>query len=266
MNTVITHFYNEEYLLPWWINHHKKLFDNGVMINYNSTDRSVEICKELCPPHWKIVDSVNQVFEAKSNDAEVKMYESMYTGFKIALTTTEFLIISTPLSVLENYMIENNINYVGTIGVCMVDMQPDVLPTHDRLLLEQKHHGMITGYTDPRFPDSNGNAMIDSYYIRYGRYYHNKLYGKYLDGRHDLNYVGDDQILNLMNKVYTLKYRYSPYNDITIKRMQTYEKILPVRVFSNDEHDEVHRHFLTTAHDLNDDADFKQAYNYCVNL
>lgn len=265
MNTVITHFYNEEYFLPWWINHHKKLFDNGVMINYHSTDRSVEICKELCPPHWKIVDTVNQVFEAKSNDAEVKMYESMFSGFKLALTTTEFLIISTPLSHLENYMTETGINYVGTVGVCMVDANPNVLPTHDRSLLEQKHHGMITGYTDP-FADINGHYYSDSYYIKYGRYYHNKPYGKYLDGRHYLNDVGDDKILNLMNKVYTLKYRYSPFNDIIIDRLRTYEKILPAVIKSKEEHSDIHKHYLTTAHDLNDIEDFKNAYNYCVNL
>ena len=43
--TVISHFYNEEYLLPWWLAHHTKLFDHGILINKGSTDRSVEICK-----------------------------------------------------------------------------------------------------------------------------------------------------------------------------------------------------------------------------
>ena len=38
-------FYNEEYLLPWWLAHHTKLFDHGILINKGSTDRSVEICK-----------------------------------------------------------------------------------------------------------------------------------------------------------------------------------------------------------------------------
>lgn len=47
--TVISHFYNEEYLLPWWLNHHKNIFDNGILINYGSTDKSVEIIKSICP-------------------------------------------------------------------------------------------------------------------------------------------------------------------------------------------------------------------------
>ena len=52
--TVVTHFFNEEYLLPWWLEHHKKYFDHGVMIDYNSTDSSVEIIKKICPT-WTIV-------------------------------------------------------------------------------------------------------------------------------------------------------------------------------------------------------------------
>ena len=47
--TVITHFWNEEILLPYWLKHHLELFDHGILINYRSTDKSVEIIKELAP-------------------------------------------------------------------------------------------------------------------------------------------------------------------------------------------------------------------------
>jgi hypothetical protein len=63
--TIICHFYNEEYLLPWWLNHHKKIFNDGLMINYGSTDRSVELIKQICPT-WKIVDTKNEYFGAGS--------------------------------------------------------------------------------------------------------------------------------------------------------------------------------------------------------
>ena len=52
--TVLTHFYNEEYLLPWWLSHHKKIFDHGILIDYHSTDRSREIIKAICPT-WEII-------------------------------------------------------------------------------------------------------------------------------------------------------------------------------------------------------------------
>lgn len=91
MKTIITHFYNEEYLLPWWLNHHKNLFDHGILIDYDSTDRSVEIIKEICPT-WEIVKSVNTEFDWFSNDNEVMMYERNIVGWRISLTLTEFFI------------------------------------------------------------------------------------------------------------------------------------------------------------------------------
>ena len=91
MKTIISHFYNEEYLLPWWLNHHKKYFDYGLMINYASTDRSVEIINKICPD-WKVVDSVNKEFAAKDCDEEVEHYEKRISGWKICLNITEFLV------------------------------------------------------------------------------------------------------------------------------------------------------------------------------
>lgn len=89
--TIITHFYNEEYLLPWWLNHHKKYFDHGILIDYNSTDKSVEIIKEICP-NWTIVKSRNAEFGASDVDSEVMNIESGIDGWKICLNITEFLI------------------------------------------------------------------------------------------------------------------------------------------------------------------------------
>lgn len=261
MNTVITHFHNEEYLLPWWINHHKQLFDYGIMINYASTDRSVEICKALCPPHWLIVDSVNHYFDAKSNDAEVKMYEKSVEGFKMTLTTTEFLLIPNHLNHLADFMTRSDINYVATCGVCMVDMYPEQIARYDTPLFKQKHHGMIRGYVDPCMD------IIDNFYIRYGRYFHNKPYGHYLDGRHYLNDVGEDKIF-LCSELFILKYKYAPWNDAIINRLYTYENRLKLNnshqsISSTEKQIEIYNHFLTTAHDLNDDPDFKKAFDYC---
>ena len=58
MITVISHFFNEEYLLPFWLEHHSKIFDHGIMIDYCSTDRSVEIIRKFCPS-WTIVKTQN---------------------------------------------------------------------------------------------------------------------------------------------------------------------------------------------------------------
>lgn len=91
MKTIITHFYNEEYLLPWWLEHHKKYFDFGVLIDYQSTDKSVDIIKKICP-HWQIVNSKNTDFDSVKLDYEVEFYERQLPGYRIALTVTEFLV------------------------------------------------------------------------------------------------------------------------------------------------------------------------------
>jgi len=88
--TVISHFYNEEYLLPWWLNHHKAIFDHGIMIDYASTDRSINIIRELCPS-WQIVPSRNAEFDAYECDKEVSDYEGIIKGWRMALNVTEFL-------------------------------------------------------------------------------------------------------------------------------------------------------------------------------
>ena len=90
MKTVLSHFYNEEYLLPWWLNHHKKYFDHGIMIDYHSTDTSVEIIKSICPT-WDIITTRNDCFDARKVDEEVMYYESQISGWKMTLNSTEFL-------------------------------------------------------------------------------------------------------------------------------------------------------------------------------
>ena len=73
--TIISHFYNEEYLLPFWLKHHSKMFDHGILIDYNSTDRSVDIIREICPT-WEIIDSRNELFDAVLIDKEVEDIET----------------------------------------------------------------------------------------------------------------------------------------------------------------------------------------------
>lgn len=88
--TIVSHFYNEEYLLPWWCKHHRKVCDHAIMIDYGSTDNSVNIIKSLCPD-WKIVKTKNKHFDVADIDNEVEIYESHIKGWKITLNTTEFL-------------------------------------------------------------------------------------------------------------------------------------------------------------------------------
>lgn len=88
--TVITHFYNEQYLLPAWLKHHKQIFDKGILIDYHSTDDSVAICLDICP-EWQVIPSRNKCFDAQAVDQEVMHIERDLQGWRMCLNVTEFL-------------------------------------------------------------------------------------------------------------------------------------------------------------------------------
>ena len=131
--TLISHFFNEEYLLPWFLNHHKQIFDHGIMIDYHSTDRSVEIIKENCPT-WDIITSRNIDFQADNIDTEVMDIERNIDGWKIALNVTEMMI--GDYSILDDtprqYLLPT---------LFMVDTDRDNSVSQNLPLYEQKHWG-----------------------------------------------------------------------------------------------------------------------------
>src|SRR5437879_6505612 len=89
--TLISHFWNEEFLLPFWLKHHVPLFNHGILLDYASTDRSREIIQEFAP-RWEVRPSRNAWFDAQDADAEVMEIERCCEGWKIVLNTTEFLL------------------------------------------------------------------------------------------------------------------------------------------------------------------------------
>jgi hypothetical protein len=41
--TLFAHVRNEQELIPYWLQHHKPMFDHGVIIDYGSNDETVAI-------------------------------------------------------------------------------------------------------------------------------------------------------------------------------------------------------------------------------
>lgn len=192
--TVITHFYNEEYLLPWWLMHHREIFDHGILIDYQSTDRSLEIIKEYCPT-WEVVPSRNQQFGAVSCDAEVVDYEKKTPGWKMCLNVTEFLVGDTSLL--------NDVGGQQLIVPCyiMLDNNPDDNDnklTYNESLLKQKPYGVSYNINNPITKERCCRAV------------HNKQSISYTTGRHFLE-------PNCMN-MQVLWYGYSPLSEKTMKR------------------------------------------------
>ncbi|HJU33343.1 MAG TPA: hypothetical protein VJ740_17900 [Hyphomicrobiaceae bacterium] len=135
MRTVICHFFNEEYLLPWWLSHHRKVFDHGIMIDYASTDASRSLIKEICPT-WEVYASRNRYFDSAAIDREVEAYESTCTSWRMALNVTEFLYGN--LGQLDGVQ-EPTQHFIG--NYVFVDPMNGTLPAHSRPLHEQVSFG-----------------------------------------------------------------------------------------------------------------------------
>ena len=200
MKSIISHFYNEEYLLPWWLEHHKKYFDYGLMINYNSTDRSVEIIKDICPD-WQIVDSINEQFDAFCVDSEVSYYEEQIPGWKIALNTTEFLFGNYNLLNESDDKIEH---YIPSF--CFIDDKNQNYPDTNIPLYKQ-----IT----------NGIDYVDDPMLRKLRCLHNTQL-TYSVGRHFLNYDQTSQNFVIFY------YGFAPWNEHIIARKLQIQHRIPI--------------------------------------
>lgn len=241
MKTIITHFFNEEYFLPHWLNHHKKYFNHGILIDYDSTDESVNIIKEICPD-WQIIKSKNEMFDAKKCDDEVMEIEQSISGFRICLNVTEFLI--------GNYKIldeENNFNkYFLIPSYVMVDTKEQMFTEVKNDLISERCNGLD-------FEKEN------NFRIRRARCFSN-FNVNYPLGRHFENYDTDEFRILWYGA-------YSPFNDKSIKRKLQIQTRIPNQ-------DKLNKHgyeHIKTESELLKDFEFYQnksenLYNKIINL
>ena len=185
---IVSHFYNEEYLLPWWLEHHKKIFDHGILINHQSTDKSVDIIKKICPT-WEIRETKLSEWYTADDDRELMEAERDCEGYKMILPTTEFLIRTNPGELNQDprcYAIPMFI---------LVDNDPDNRPVYNKPLIEQKTNGYWS--TKNRF-----------------RFLHNHKDGTYTGlGIHHTKHK-----IVRTNKFIILKAAFSPWTPELIKR------------------------------------------------
>jgi hypothetical protein len=181
--TVICHFYNEEYILPWFLNHHREVFDHGVMIDYHSTDKSRAIIKEICPS-WDIVMSRNPDFQADKVDEEVMDIEKDIEGWKICLNATELMI--GDYSILDEQTTQHLLP-----SIFIVDCDRDRLVTHDLPLYEQKTDGFMFD-TQQNFLERRARS-IHSVPVHYPNHYTVECMGP---GRH-FNTASTDKLVIL---------------------------------------------------------------------
>ena len=141
MLSLISHIRNEALLLPHWIAQHWPMFDAATIIDYASTDDSLDIIRSLAP-EWRIVRSQNVNFDAIDADFEVMQIESYTPGWKVALNVTEFLVAPNLRAVLKS---AEQSDFFGITGESFVLIDKARLGmagiAADTALLQQLHHG-----------------------------------------------------------------------------------------------------------------------------
>lgn len=195
--TVIMHFYNEEYLLPYWLNHHKYIFDHGILINYNSTDTSLAIIQKIVP-NWTVINTDNQSFDLRLCDIEVMKIEQSIIGWKIALNITEFLCCDNLHHLVEKYQDKYN-----AISIKCVPMVQSIQHESEPLniyspLIKQRTYGTKETFRKTR----TIHCAPDGQYDGVGRHY-----PKIFPCKEPTLY-----------EAVILWYGFSPFNDAIIKR------------------------------------------------
>lgn len=219
MRTVICHFYNEAYLLPWWIKHHREIFDYGVFIDHGSTDESADICRELAP-HWRLVRSRLNEFDAYLTDFEVMEYERELPGWKIALNITEFLLTTKPLAEIEESLLSEGRKGCASTGMIIVDEHPGIEPDQHIPLPLQYHFGVDDNAV---IPEKRKEIGLPSKPSR-NRFFHCNTVGMYTPGRHksfhpDYNHRSNEMII--------FHYQFAPWTEKGIDRKMQIAQKLP---------------------------------------
>lgn len=148
MATIISHIYNEQALLPLWLSHHSKYFDNGIIVDFDSNDGSLEIIKGF--PQFRVIKSPLKFFDAQKLDALMLEVERQVQGIRMILTATEFL-LGNPNSAERDFYIPS---------VRLINMPFDSPFDWNRQFFEQRfygveapdHHSRILAHDLPEYP------------------------------------------------------------------------------------------------------------------
>ena len=178
--TVLSGIYNEEYLLPFWLEHHRKIFDHGIIIDWHSTDRSLEIVREMCPT-WEIRTTVNATFGADEIDQELMSIERELSGYKMVLNTTEFLISAQPIRELIANALDRNYSIQGLgalspdVGTYPATLQ-EMMSRVETVNTTRRMYRSLFSYPDGKYglgrhyPSHPVTADIPAYVLWFGFY------------------------------------------------------------------------------------------------
>lgn len=206
---LFNHFYNENYLLPWWCQHHREIFHSGFLLDQHSTDNSVDIIKSICP-EWQIELTQDKFFYILPIDQRIMDEEVKMTGFKMALTNAEFLVAT------ESFKKKLSTTKDETMFVLMrlmaVDPYPEIIPSYDKPLTSQKS---VIIYE--KYPGAGGPYRL----------IHNYPHGAYTAGKHFTRLTNRNLVYIPPEQACVVHYHSSPWTPEFIARKESFRKQIP---------------------------------------
>jgi len=207
--TLFTTVLDGEPLLPFWLEHHRRLFDHGVITLYPSKDNSEDIIREICPD-WDIVKPVHHPnYSCIGADKEVMTQEKKHRGWKMALNITEFAVTQNLAAVAKS--VSHIMKCILPIDVAVMVDTPETVD--DKLdpnipLLLQKHHGLFSR-AYPLWP------------CRHARQLHRGRHGNYDVGRHNSRVKPREKSPLL----YVAWFVWSPYREIRQRKLEVRDQL-----------------------------------------
>ena len=239
-------------LLPYWLEHHKRLFDHGVITLYSCQDKSEEIIRAMCPK-WDIVKPVHgQHYSCAGADKEVMTQESKHKEWKIALNITEFAATQDLAKVVASVPRGTQciLPWDAAVMVDTPETKDDDLDPSIPLLL-QKHHGVFS-------------KRYILWKCRHNRQLHCGVQGNYDVGRHNSRVKPQAKSPLL----YVSWFVWSPYKDIRRRKLAVKSQLPEFDVkwkrgwqhmVDGKQQDARFRRVSRIAYDLNDNKAYEDA-------
>lgn len=250
--TLFTTVLDGEPLLLYWLEHHRRLFDHGVITLYPSKDNSEEIIRTMCPD-WDIVKPVHHpMYSCAGADKEVMTQERKHKGWKMALNITEFAVTQNLADVVKS--VSRETKCIPPIDVAVMVDTPETVDDKldpDLPLLHQKHHGLFS-------------RAYPLWTCRHARQLHRGRHGDYDVGRHNSRVKPQAKSPLL----YVAWFVWSPYYMIRERKLAMQDQLPEVDVATNrgwqhmvtaEEQDARFAKVSAIAYDLNRDSGYQTA-------
>ena len=254
---LITHIFNEEFLLPYWLKHHVPMVDHGIVIDYKSTDNSLDIVRELAPD-WEIRQSYNKWFVEPDIGEEVMRIERTIDDWKMVLNITEFLLHPDVRGYCKK-LEDHDMKAICTTGVIMVDRPSQRSEITDDYLVLQK----TFGYFEIDIMENPSTTMMKS--CSRTRLLHNYPDGAYTPGRHQ---NGRAEVQDA--ELYLCWFGWAPFDYVKERKLQLQHKVPPwqkkrqdwARLYCLDEKkvENMYEQEHTRSYDLLENDTYRKAY------